>query len=236
MSDPKAPPKSSSPIRERPSQALDSFLEDLLAPVEEYRPASVLTPERKPAPPVEAPSPVLSTPVVVEPEPELQEVVSPVSAISIEETDSQTPYPGFAQQAFQCLMFSAGGKDYAVPLVSLNGIVEWRDQASKLPGQPDWHQGVMTFREGKMSVVNLTELLMPGQSAHTDHYRYILAIADGRFGLLCEMLHDTVKLNKEDIQWRRHRQQRPWLLGTHTKALCPLIDVDVIANMLADGR
>src|SRR5690606_15264011 len=52
--------------------------------------------------------------------------------------------PEWAQQRFECLLFSVAGLKLAVPLVCLGGIhaVQNADELTPLPGMPDWFVGL----------------------------------------------------------------------------------------------
>jgi purine-binding chemotaxis protein CheW len=197
---------------DRPATAVDDFLESLLAPVDEYR----LTQE-------------LLLPKVKPPLAE-QSVTKAVDAAEQAAPSTEAALPDYFDQPFQCLFFKVGGSEFAVPLVSLSGIVKWNGKAGKLPGQPDWHRGVINYRDGKMALVDLSTLLGMDKPLQTS--TFILAIDEGRFGLICESVYRPLTLRKEQVKWRQKRTDRRWMLGTLREQLCPLVDMVALAAML----
>jgi purine-binding chemotaxis protein CheW len=207
---------------DQPAKAIDEFLESLLESVQEYHPAQ----EVKVADPAPA-KPVVQQETV-------SEVVSEVAVEQQVESADEGPekaLPAWCDQPFQCLLFRAGDAEFAIPLAELSGIVKWDVPPRKLPGQPQWHKGVMQYREGKTSVVDLVRLLL-GEHASREEANFIIVFDEGRFGLICSELFRPVTLVKEQVKWRMQRRQRPWMLGTLREQLCPLLDVAALAAML----
>lgn len=192
---------------DQPATAVDDFLESLLAPVDEYRPKQeLLLPKVKPA--------------------SKQSVATEQAAPAVD-----AGLPEYFDQPFQCLFFKAGGSEFAVPLVSLSGIIKWDGKAGKLPGQPNWHRGVINYRNGKLSLVDLTVLLGMDRPLESGK-GFVLAIDEGRFGLICESVYRPLTLRKEQVKWRQKRADRRWMLGTLREQLCPLVDMTALAAML----
>lgn len=231
------PPSRQSP-RAKPGQSaqvVDEFLEALLEPVQEYHPAQEQAPtlarktlRQRQEQPGQAATlaerlpkvrlPTRLAPPKVEVQPEVQR-------------PSAKPRPGLYDQPFQCLLFHTLGSEFAVPLAALSGILRWDGQAAKLPGQPVWHRGVIPYRDGKLGLVDL-DVLLGVRTLEDVPETYILAFAEGRFGLLCKELLPPKTLTKEDVKWRKERGDRPWSLGTLREQLCPLMDLDEIEALL----
>ena len=203
---------------DRPSTAVDDFLESLLAPVDEYRPQQEILLPKVRMPVIE--ESVAKVPVATE-QPDTA-VPPPVE---------NTALPEYFDRPFQCLLFKAAGSDFAVPLVSLSGIIKWDGKAGKLPGQPAWHRGVMSYRDGKMALVDLSSLLKM-EKASESKSGFILTIDNGRFGLICDAVYRPLTLEKEQVKWRPKRVDRRWMLGTLREQLCPLVDMEALAKML----
>lgn len=217
----------------QPVQAVDEFLESLLEPVQEYHPAQEQR-QQQPQPQKAEPKPLRPTaepqPRVRLPErltkPKVEQAVKPQA-----EVKPPKPLPSLFDQPFQCLLFRTLGSEFAVPLASLSGILRWDGQSTKLPGQPNWHRGVIPYREGKLGLVDLDALL--GVKPLEDEPKtYILSFAEGRFGILCKELLPPKTLYKDDVKWRENRTDRPWSLGTLREQLCPLLDLAEIETML----
>lgn len=227
------------PASGQSTQAVDEFLEALLEPVQEYRPAQERSQFAKPKP---APKPV-AAPAAVQPlptKPALPKIRLPerFTQPKVELAEKPAvkipppkPQPDPFDQPFQCLLFRTQGSEFAVPLATLSGILKWDGKSSKLPGQPSWHRGVINYREGKLGLVDLDVLL--GVRPHEDgNQGFVLAFAEGRFGLLCKELLPPKTLNRDDIKWREDRGDRLWSLGTLREQLCPLMDMQALEAML----
>jgi purine-binding chemotaxis protein CheW len=217
------------PAAGQPAKAVDEFLESLLEPVQEYHPAQEQQLAQKIEPQKKRPL-AEPLPKVRLPEHLTKPKVEVVSQTAVE-VKKPKPLSSFFDHPFQCLLFRTLGSEFAVPLASLSGILSWDGQATKLPGQPAWHRGVMPYREGKIGLVDLDNLLGV-RPLEEGPKAYILAFAEGRFGLLCKELLPPRTLSKDDVKWRENRDDRPWSLGTLREQLCPLLDLDEVEAML----
>ncbi len=222
-------------LLDEPKQAVDSYLAALLSEVDEYQ---------QPEPTV---AEVISlhpavTEVTAEPVAETQlfeevavEVVTEVAESA--DTPSQSEIiPDWAQEPFQCLLFRVRGMTLAVPLMELLSIAEWTERPTTIPGQPDWHQGVLVHREEQVVVVDTAQLIMPERLGRADAEqigsRHILIVGDGRWGLACDSIQRPVSLEADQVKWRIGARDRPWMIGTVVDKLCALLDVGVLVRML----
>ncbi|GGD57807.1 chemotaxis protein CheW [Lacimicrobium alkaliphilum] len=144
----------------------------------------------------------------------------------------------YRQGSFQALFFKVAGLTLAVPLTELGGIHK-QDKTSALIGKPDWFTGVMLHREEKLNVVDTAQWVMPEKYdetlAESLNYQYLIMLGDSGWGLSCESLVNTVKLEQDDVKWREHHGKRPWLAGLVKEKMCALIDASQLVYMLEQG-
>ena len=67
------------------------------------------------------------------------------------------------------------------------------------------------------------------------HFKHLLLIDDGGFGLACDDLGEVLKLAPDKVRWRQDRSSRPWLAGTLIEQMSALIDIDKFTEMLKEG-
>ena len=158
-----------------------------------------------------------------------------------EDTVSQTSIvvPSWAQSRFQCLTFSVAGFSMAAPLEKLNGIIEWPEHITVLPGHADWFLGLHRNRGQNVQVIDLASLLagehglasspaLPAQQrAH-----YIMLVDEGRIGFASDTVANMLTLETDAVKWRATSLQQPIILGTVIDKMCSIIDVDVLVERI----
>jgi purine-binding chemotaxis protein CheW len=174
-----------------------------------------------------APAPVSAPVVEIRPD-----VAAPVE----EPVEAEPTTPDWADEPFQALIFRVQGVTMAVPLLLLDGIMKWNDDAVPMPWQPEWHMGVLPYQGRQMVVVDSVQLLMPEESENDPATRgrgsHILVIGDGRWGLACDSLAKPVILHKDEVQWGGQNPDRAWAIGTVIERLCVLLDVAAVAEII----
>jgi purine-binding chemotaxis protein CheW len=189
-------------------------------------------------PPVEAPAKptaakietaVIETPrVQKEPEPE--------------KASEPPPPPAWLGQELQAMLFKVAGLTLAVPLVDLNGVVEWdEEKVTTMPGHADFYLGLMSHLNQQVPVVDTARLVLPesklkalaGEDPRQRINRVVL-INDGRYGLACDEVNEVVTLKADAVRWRSERTQRRWLAGTVIEHMCALVDATAFAELLAN--
>lgn len=186
--------------------------------------------ETKPAPvePVAPPAPV---------EPE-QPVATPVIERKPEEpVESQwdKPYPRWAAPDFQALLFDIQGLSLAVPLVKLNGVINWTDAVTPIPNHPAWFMGLLDHRDKKVKVIDTAAMVLPPhkyQQAQSVPHKHIIVVGNGEWGITASALGDVIRLEPGEVKWRTAQGTRPWLAGTVLQKLCALMDADAFTEML----
>ncbi len=142
---------------------------------------------------------------------------------------------------FQVLFFTLGKLNLAVPLEHLSGVLKVGDEkVTPIPGYAAWHLGLMKYHGVTVSVVDTAKLIMPAhrQEIVQDQrkYRYFILLGERRWGLGCHGIADVVKLDPDEVKWRKNRSHQPWLAGTVINKMCALIDVDGFLTLLSKGR
>jgi purine-binding chemotaxis protein CheW len=240
-------------LKTRPQLALESYLDALLqeATAEELpEPILVLEPESTldefqlavleeqardaHVAPVVAPfEPVVVAPVVVEP---VVEVHLPPSITPPPVTGDGRP--SWAAEPFECLLFDVAGLTLAVPLVCLGSIYSLEGhELTPLFGQPEWFLGILPSQAGNLKVLDTARWVMPDR--YRDDFReglqYVISVQGYEWGLAVHQVSRSLRLDPNEIKWRSHRGQRPWLAGTVIEHMCALLDVSELAELIASG-
>ncbi|RKS16432.1 purine-binding chemotaxis protein CheW [Pseudomonas sp. WPR_5_2] len=227
-------------------------------------PAPVATPAAKtPVVVVEAPAPVLapvstiapllqalvppSAEVEPTPEPAVVEVhqalVLPVVEVHLPPANTPPPVetdgrPAWAAEPFECLLFDVAGLTLAVPLVCLGSIYPLAGhELTPLFGQPEWFLGILPSQAGNLKVLDTARWVMPDR--YRDDFRqglqYVISVQGYEWGLAVHQVSRSLRLDPNEIKWRSHRGQRPWLAGTVIEHMCALLDVSELAELIASG-
>ncbi|MFW0759172.1 CheW domain-containing protein [Pseudomonas sp. H11T01] len=194
------------------------------------------------APPVlEAPAPILAQ---VEPAaPMLQALVTPVVEVHLPPSNTPPPVesdgrPSWAAEPFECLLFDVAGLTLAVPLVCLGSIYSLAGhELTPLFGQPEWFLGILPSQAGNLKVLDTARWVMPDR--YRDDFRqglqYVISVQGYEWGLAVHQVSRSLRLDPNEIKWRTHRGQRPWLAGTVIEHMCALLDVSELAELIASG-
>ncbi|WP_265533131.1 CheW domain-containing protein [Pseudomonas saponiphila] len=216
-------------------QARDALLQQQAAPLArgaDLLPASAV---------LEAPPPVLTSisPVV----PMLQALVPPVVEVHLPPSNTPPPVtgsdrPSWAAEPFECLLFDVAGLTLAVPLVCLGSIYSLAGQElTPLFGQPEWFLGILPSQAGNLKVLDTARWVMPDR--YRDDFRqglqYVISVQGYEWGLAVHQVSRSLRLDPNEIKWRSHRGQRPWLAGTVIEHMCALLDVAELAELIATG-
>ena len=251
-------------LKTRPQLALESYLDALLQDATEEdlpEPILVLEPVVEPqilldefqlavleeqardarvviapaaAPVVEA----LIAPVVLAPV-----VAQPVVEVHLPPSITPPPVagdgrPAWAAEPFECLLFDVAGLTLAVPLVCLGSIYSLEGQElTPLFGQPEWFLGILPSQAGNLKVLDTARWVMPDR--YRDDLRqglqYVISVQGYEWGLAVHQVSRSLRLDPNEIKWRSHRGQRPWLAGTVIEHMCALLDVAELAELIASG-
>lgn len=244
-------------LKTRPQLALESYLDALLqdATAEELpEPILVLEPAVEPQSTLDefqlavleeqardaqvAPVVVPIAPVVVAPA-----VVEPVVEVHLPPSITPPPVtgdgrPSWAAEPFECLLFDVAGLTLAVPLVCLGSIYSLEGQElTPLFGQPEWFLGILPSQVGNLKVLDTARWVMPDR--YRDDFRqglqYVISVQGYEWGLAVHQVSRSLRLDPNEIKWRSHRGQRPWLAGTVIEHMCALLDVAELAELIASG-
>lgn len=256
-----APVAKPAPVLEADSVSLDEFEAAVLE--EQVRDARLNTPSSKPVsvklerptlvlPTLEMPKPLLMPSLLVEPEPAVEQPVvkaPPVVAATVEQQISAdmspTPpplqldgQPSWGEEPFECLLFDVAGLTLAVPLVCLGSIYPLVGQElTPLFGQPDWFLGILPCQAGNLRVLDTARWVMPDR--YRDDFRqglqYVISVQGYEWGLAVHQVSRSIRLDPKEVKWRSQRSQRPWLAGTVIEHMCALVDVAVLAELIASG-
>lgn len=232
--------------------ALDEFQAAVLEEQARDAQKSVVT-----AAPVVAPvaAPVAKAPVVLEEAPApilapvstlaplLQTLVPPLVQVHLPPSNTPPPVetdgrPAWAAEPFECLLFDVAGLTLAVPLVCLGSIYSLAGhELTPLFGQPEWFLGILPSQAGNLKVLDTARWVMPDR--YRDDFRqglqYVISVQGYEWGLAVHQVSRSLRLDPNEIKWRSHRGQRPWLAGTVIEHMCALLDVSALAELIASG-
>ncbi|WMJ01610.1 chemotaxis protein CheW [Pseudomonas chlororaphis subsp. aurantiaca] len=237
--------------------ASSEVLDEFQAAVLEEQARDALVPHKPPAaavvvplvrgeepvvvPVLEAPAPLPATLSTVAPL--LQGLVEPV--VEVHRPPSSTPppvagddRPSWAAEPFECLLFDVAGLTLAVPLVCLGSIYSLAGhELTPLFGQPEWFLGILPSQAGNLKVLDTARWVMPDR--YRDDFRqglqYVISVQGYEWGLAVHQVSRSLRLDPNEIKWRSHRGQRPWLAGTVIEHMCALLDVSELAELIASG-
>ena len=190
------------------------------------------------APPVVEAPPTPRPPAVEALKPE---AVPEIEAHPEPDAPASAPPPWLGQE-LQAMLFKVAGLTLAVPLVDLNGVVEWNEeQVTEMPGHAEFYLGLMAHLNRQVPVVDTARLVLPeskrkklaGEDPRQRVTRVVL-INDSRFGLACDEVNEVVTLKADAVRWRSERTQRRWLAGTVIEHMCALVDATAFAELLAN--
>ena len=214
-----------------PEAALDEF--QLAVLEEQARDAQIVVPITS-----TVVAPVVAAPVVVAPV-----VVEPVVEVHLPPSITPPPVtgdgrPAWAAEPFECLLFDVAGLTLAVPLVCLGSIYSLEGQElTPLFGQPEWFLGILPSQAGNLKVLDTARWVMPDR--YRDDFRqglqYVISVQGYEWGLAVHQVSRSLRLDPNEIKWRSHRGQRPWLAGTVIEHMCALLDVAELAELIASG-
>ncbi|WP_030130564.1 CheW domain-containing protein [Pseudomonas sp. QTF5] len=190
---------------------------------------------------IEAPAPILAPVSTIAPL--LQALVPPVVEVHLPPSNTPPPVetdgrPAWAAEPFECLLFDVAGLTLAVPLVCLGSIYSLAGhELTPLFGQPEWFLGILPSQAGNLKVLDTARWVMPDR--YRDDFRqglqYVISVQGYEWGLAVHQVSRSLRLDPNEIKWRSHRGQRPWLAGTVIEHMCALLDVSALAELIASG-
>ncbi|MBC3209268.1 CheW domain-containing protein [Pseudomonas sp. SWRI111] len=219
------------PVTKAPVALIDELRAPLstLAPLLQTQLLNVPEPEPEPEPAPQVAAPQVLVPPLVEVHLPPNNPPPPV------ETDGR---PAWAAEAFECLLFDVAGLTLAVPLVCLGSIYSLAGhELTPLFGQPEWFLGILPSQAGNLKVLDTARWVMPDR--YRDDFRqglqYVISVQGYEWGLAVHQVSRSLRLDPNEIKWRSHRGQRPWLAGTVIEHMCALLDVAALAELIASG-
>lgn len=148
--------------------------------------------------------------------------------------------PPWLGQELQAMLFKVAGLTLAVPLVDLNGVVEWdEEKLTTMPGHADFYLGLMSHLGKQIPVVDTAQLVLPAKKRQElgddpqQRVTRVVLINGSQYGLACDEVNEVVTLKADAVRWRSERTQRRWLAGTVIEHMCALVDATAFAELLA---
>jgi len=212
-----------------------ALMADAVRPAPVAVPAPVITQIVEEAPVIISPAmPVMEIPALIEPVADVH-LPSQRNPIPPRTPDAR---PAWAAEPFECLLFDVAGLTLAVPLVCLGSIYPLAGhELTPLFGQPNWFLGILPSQAGNLKVLDTARWIMPDR--YRDDFRqglqYVISVQGYEWGLAVHQVSRSLRLDPNEIKWRSHRGQRPWLAGTVIEHMCALLDVSELAELIASG-
>ncbi|PVY79278.1 purine-binding chemotaxis protein CheW [Tamilnaduibacter salinus] len=215
--------------RERLRQFAESERRRRLAESGASESEPAVAPLTRSEPPAVVSEPVVSTPVESASEPQPATDRGP---------EDWTDRPDWAADPFECLIFRVAGLQLAVPLVLLGAVHRMDSELRKPPGRPDWFMGLLPSGGMNLRVADTAEWVMSGRvpKGARDGYQFVIRLDDSEWGLACDEVAQSFRLDPDDVKWRSGRSRRPWLAGTVVRHMCALLDVRTMARLLAQAE
>lgn len=144
--------------------------------------------------------------------------------------------PSWAQEAFDCLVFSVQGLKLAVPMILLGSIHRLDKEMTPLFDQPSWFLGLLPVQqEQNLRIVDTTQLIMPERydPQQAAPVNFAIGVYNSDWAFAADSIEGSLTIAPEAVKWRSQRTRRPWLAGTLISEMCALIDLDAFAGLLA---
>lgn len=166
--------------------------------------------------------------------------VLPAGVVAVESESPGTPAekpssvrPGWAEGEIKLLPVHLDRLCLLVPLCSLDAIVrpEPGQAPVRLPGQPDWHRGVESFRGQRLVCVDPVALL--GLSVQRGETGYLLVTGGSRYGIEIDAMGEPFNVDADEVCWRGRNRGREWALGLLPQRKAVLLDLEALVARLA---
>lgn len=190
----------------------------------------------------------VNTPITIE---ESHEAVAPAPPLLAPMDETQpaavselTPWidgkPVWAQAPFQCMTFQVGALKLAAPLEKLNGIVQWDDSITELPGYAPWFLGLLTTRGENVQVVDIAQIVIPPERRMDlpkarDRVKFVVLMEQGGWGIAVDSLSEVITLAPGEVRWSGENRKRQWLAGMVKERMSALLELDHLHAELAAG-
>ncbi|MFQ5643416.1 MAG: chemotaxis protein CheW [Thiogranum sp.] len=156
-------------------------------------------------------------------------------------TGRDTHVPEWATTRFQALLFEVAGLTLAVPLIKLKGVLPNENGFTPMPGHSPLFLGIVPYQGINARAVDTARFILPpDRAAQLDsdaeaRSAHLVMIDEGRWALACNSIGEVIELEADDVKWRGANGKRAWLAGTVIEQMCALLDIDVLAEELANG-
>jgi purine-binding chemotaxis protein CheW len=142
--------------------------------------------------------------------------------------------PLWAQTEFDALLLQVAGLTLAVPLIALGHIYPLTAKLAAVPNQAEWFMGLHPTPIGLIRTINTALLVMPERydPKFLKSAKYLVTIDGLDWGLAVDSVRHPSRLTPDDVTWRKQRSQRPWLAGTIKSAMCALLDIAQLGQLL----
>ncbi|OOZ42144.1 hypothetical protein BOW53_00775 [Solemya pervernicosa gill symbiont] len=188
---------------------------------------------------------ILPREIPVAPPPEVKETIveEPVVAEQLEAAaeekaaEPESEVPEWGDEPFQSLLFSVAGLKLAVPLARLNGVLNWSDEITPMPGHSEHFMGLLPHLDKNVKIVDTAGIVVPPERMKDGERQYgnIILIGEGEWGLACDDIDEVITLGSDDVRWRTSKGKRAWLAGTVIEQMCALLNTDALAEQLGTG-
>jgi chemotaxis signal transduction protein len=139
--------------------------------------------------------------------------------------------PRWGAVAFRALLFRVGEQRFAMPLIALHSVALFEQQATVLPGQPQWQIGIVHYRDQCLRIADTASLLGLSDSGRSTP-RYLLVLGEGQLALACDRIDDAIEVSGDAVRWRQAEGPVQWLVGILVDSLAAVLDPWIIEQEL----
>ena len=163
-------------------------------------------------------------------------ISAPSAAVGLSER-AVRDRPAWAQQRFECLVFTVNGLKLAVPLRMLSTIYRVDNKLIPLFDQPNWLLGLLPGHSGQsVRVLDTALMVMPERNPPKTNawVRFAIGVHDSDWAFAAQGLTGSISLHPGAVKWRTQRTLRPWLAGTVISEMGALVDPDAFDQLVRD--
>jgi purine-binding chemotaxis protein CheW len=142
--------------------------------------------------------------------------------------------PLWAQDRFECLLFTVSGLTLALPLVELAGIYPLVITSLDAKDGRVSSMGLLPIKNRRISVIDTASVVMSGRydSAMRGRFNYVVAIKGMDWGLAVDSIDGAHIQEVDAVQWRSQLTRRRWLAGTVLDHKCAIVEANQLNAML----
>ena len=133
----------------------------------------------------------------------------------------------------QCMMFTVGKLKLAIPLMALKGVHVSDEKLTRLPGSDDLVEGILSYREAQVKVIDSHRLFHQSNSLDSQGDRFYLVLESCEWALTCDQVSDIETINEGDLQSNASSQKI--IYGNIRESLTGLLNIANLQSLVAES-